>query len=132
MKIVKILFGALAAVYAFFQIVQFIRIVTSGPQGAYGASTVAGGLVGVALGLAISVACFRSAFQQEESEAPRRKRRVRNRDDEEEADTPRRPRPARAEEEEDDERPRRRPRSRDAAEEDDERSRRRPRVRDED
>ena len=64
MKVVKIVFGSLAGLYAFAQVVQFAARLMSGDKSAYGQGTLMGSFAGICIGLAICVVLFRSAFRK--------------------------------------------------------------------
>jgi hypothetical protein len=65
MKIVLIVIGVLAGIYAFFGIIQFVMtLLSSDPASAYGTANIAASVVPVCLGLIVSVACLTHAFKK--------------------------------------------------------------------
>jgi hypothetical protein len=65
MKVILIIIGSLAGLYAAAAIVQFVlSLLTSNAGTAYGAANIAASLVPVCLGLIVCVACFSAAFKK--------------------------------------------------------------------
>jgi hypothetical protein len=65
MKILLIIIGSLAGLYAAFGVVQFIGVLlTSNAAAPYWVSQIALGLVSVLLGLIVCLACFQAAFRK--------------------------------------------------------------------
>jgi len=65
MKIVLIIIGSLAGLYALVGTIQFIwTMLNSDPSTAYGTANIAASVVPVCLGLIVSIACFTSAFRK--------------------------------------------------------------------
>jgi hypothetical protein len=65
MKVILIVVGSLASLYAAAGIVQFLyTLLTSDPGTAYGTANIAASVVPVCLGLVVSLACFSAAFRK--------------------------------------------------------------------
>jgi uncharacterized membrane protein len=65
MRVVLIIIGSLAGLYALGGVVQFIwTFMTSNPASAYGTANIAASVVPVCLGLIVCLACFTSAFRK--------------------------------------------------------------------
>lgn len=64
MRIVKIIFGGLAALWALSCLTEVFVKAIPNAGGPLLVSQLLGGLAGVALGSAISIACFKSAFKK--------------------------------------------------------------------
>ncbi len=68
MKVIKILFGVLFALYGVAQLLGVtIRLFLNRPENAYGMGQWFGGIAGIFIGAAISIALFRSAFRKQNS-----------------------------------------------------------------
>jgi hypothetical protein len=65
MKVILIVVGILAGIYAIFGVVQFVgRLLTSDPTRAYGTAGIAASAVPVCVGLIVCLTCFMSAFRR--------------------------------------------------------------------
>ena len=64
MKVLKIIFGCLGALWALGCFSEMVNKLISGAGGPYIASQLLGGLVGILLGTAICIGCFKSAFKK--------------------------------------------------------------------
>lgn len=69
MKVLKIIIACLAGVYGIAQVLQLTIRLLGKTDTAYSQGALMGNIAGVFIGLAISVACFKSAFKKKEKES---------------------------------------------------------------
>ena len=62
MKVIKVIFGILSGLYAIGQVLNLIYILTHSTGNVYQTSAVGGAAAGLCIGAAISIALFKSAF----------------------------------------------------------------------
>jgi uncharacterized membrane protein len=68
MKVVLIIIGVLAGIYALLGVVQFVgRVLSNDPSTAYGIADIAASAVPVCLGLVVCLICFTTAFRKPET-----------------------------------------------------------------
>ena len=64
MKVVKIIFGVIAALFTVAYLVQFIGVLSSGESSTQGITQIAAACVPLCIGAAITVWLFQSAFKR--------------------------------------------------------------------